>query len=190
VSDAPPTSYCDAVRRGLPDPHRAYHDHRYGFPLDGDAALFGRLLLEINQAGLSWTTILRKEEAFERAYDGFDVDVVAGYGEKDEARLLADASIVRNRLKVRAAVTNAQRIVALRPEYGGFQGWLDAHHPLPLDAWLARFKATFTFVGGEIVREFLVSTGYVDGAHDPDCPARARVLAADPPWSRTRRARP
>ena len=190
MSDTPPTSYCDAVRRGLPDPHRDYHDLRYGFPLDGDAALFGRLVLEINQAGLSWTTILRKEAAFERAYDGFDVDRIAGYGEADVARLLSDASIVRNRLKVRAAVTNARAIVALRPEYGGFRGWLDAHHPLGQGAWLARFKATFTFVGGEIVREFLVSTGYLDGAHDPDCPVRARVLAADPPWTRTVRGRP
>ena len=189
MSDAPPTdapaaSYCDAVRRGLPDPHREYHDHRYGFPLEGDAALFGRRVLEINQAGLSWTTILRKEAAFERAYDGFDVDRIAGYGEADVARLLADASIIRNRLKVRAAVTNARAIIALRADYGGFQGWLDAHHPLELAAWLARFKATFTFVGGEIVREFLVSTGYLDGAHDADCPVRARVLAARPPWAR------
>lgn len=184
MSDAPPTSYCDAVRRGLPDPHRDYHDHRYGFALEGDDALFGRLVLEINQAGLSWTTILRKEAAFERAYEGFAVDRVAGYGEADVARLLADASIVRNRLKVRAAITNAQRIVALRPEFGGFQGWLDAHHPLPHDTWLKRFKATFTFVGPEIVREFLVSTGYLDGAHDPDCPTRARVLATRPPWTR------
>jgi DNA-3-methyladenine glycosylase I len=183
-TDGPPASYCEAVRRGLPDPHRTYHDHQYGFPLAGDAALFGRLLLEINQAGLSWTTILRKQAAFERAYEGYDVDRIAAYGEADVARLLADAGIVRNRLKVRAAITNAQRIVALRPEYGGFEGWLDAHHPLPLDAWLARFKATFTFVGGEIVREFLVSTGYLDGAHDADCPARARVLAARPPWAR------
>ncbi len=184
MTDAPPTSYCDAVRRGLPEPHGDYHDHHYGFPLDGDAALFGRLLLEINQAGLSWTTILRKEAAFERAYDGFDVDRIASYGDADFARLLTDAGIIRNRLKVRAAITNAQRIVALRAQYGSFQGWLDAHHPLPQGAWLARFKDTFTFVGGEIVREFLVSTGYLDGAHDLDCPVRARVLAARPPWSR------
>ncbi len=187
MSDTPPPkSYCEAVRRGLPDPHRTYHDHHYGFPLEGDAPLFGRLLLEINQAGLSWTTILRKAEAFERAYDGYDVDRVAGYGEDDVARLLADAGIVRNRLKVRAAVTNAQRIVALREEHGSFQGWLDAHHPLPLEAWVKVFRRTFTFVGGEIVREFLVSTGYLDGAHDLDCPARVRVLEARPPWSRGR----
>ncbi len=185
MSDAPPpNSYCEAVRRGLPDPHRTYHDHQYGFPLETDAALFGRLLLEINQAGLSWTTILRKAEAFERAYDGYDVDRVAAYGEDDVARLLADAGIVRNRLKVRAAVTNAQRIVALRAEHGSFAGWLDAHHPSALDAWVKLFRKTFTFVGGEIVREFLVSTGYLDGAHDADCPTRARVVAARPPWTR------
>lgn len=185
MTDAtPPTSYCEAVRRGLPEPHRAYHDEQYGFPLEDEAALFGRLLLEINQAGLSWTTILRKQAAFERAYDGFDVDLVAAYGEADVARLLADAAIIRNRLKVRAAVTNANRITALRPEHGGFRGWLDAHHPLPLEDWVRLFRATFTFVGGEIVREFLVSTGYLAGAHDADCPVQTRVLAARPPWAR------
>ncbi len=182
----PPRSYCEAVRQGLPDPHQRYHDQAYGFPLTDDAALFGRLLLEINQAGLSWTTILRKEEAFELAYDGYDIDRVAAYGDDDVARLLADAGIIRNRLKVRAAVENARRIQALRPEYGSFRGWLDAHHPLTLPEWLKLFRRTFTFVGGEIVNEFLMSTGYLPGAHDDDCPVQARVLAAGPPWAQTK----
>jgi DNA-3-methyladenine glycosylase I len=191
MADAPasaPASYCEAVLRGLPEPHGHYHDHQYGFPLAEDDALFGRLLLEINQAGLSWTTILRKAEAFERAYDGFAIERIAAYGEEDVARLLADAGIIRNRAKVRAAIENARRIEALRADHGSFGGWLDAHHPLDLAAWRALFKRTFVFTGGEITREFLVSTGYLPGAHEPSCPVYARVLAADPPWRRATRA--
>ncbi len=181
---AAPTSYCAAVRLGLPEPHRHYHDHQYGFPLDSDDALFGRLVLEINQAGLSWTTILRKAEAFERAFDGFQVARVAAYGDDQVARLLGDASIVRNRAKVAAVIHNAQRITELQTEHGSFRAWLEHHHPQPLDAWVRLFKATFRFTGGEITREFLVSSGWLSGAHDPDCEAYARVLAARPPWAR------
>lgn len=180
--DDAPSSYCEAVRRGLPEPNRHYHDHQYGFPLAADDALFGRLVLEINQAGLSWTTILRKAEAFERAYDGFAIERVAAYGDADVARLLTDASIVRNRLKVAAAITNARRIDDLRSQHGSFHAWLEAHHPQPLEAWVRLFKRTFTFTGGEITREFLVSTGWLPGAHDPDCEAFERVVRARPPW--------
>jgi DNA-3-methyladenine glycosylase I len=80
--------------------HGPYHDKEYGFPLDSDAELFERLMLEINQAGLSWLTILKKREAFRRAYGGFDPEVVAAYGARDRKRLLGDAGIIRNRLKV------------------------------------------------------------------------------------------
>ncbi len=183
MADAP-TSYCAAVRLGLPEPHGHYHDHQYGFPLASDDALFGRLVLEINQAGLSWTTILRKAEAFERAFDGFDVARVAAYGDADVARLLDDAAIVRNRAKVAAAIANARRITELQGEHGSFRAWLARHHPLPLEDWVRLFKRTFTFTGGEITREFLVSTGWLPGAHDADCEAYARVLAAGPPWAR------
>lgn len=178
------TTYCAFVAASGDALHRAYHDTQYGFPLTGEAALFGRLLLEINQAGLSWTTILKKQEAFHRAYDGFDPDRVAAYGEVERARLLSDAGIIRNRLKVEAAITNAQRILALRAVHGSFQGWLDAHHPRDLGAWTKLFKATFVFTGGEIVKEFLLSTGYLPGAHAEDCPIHARALAARPPWAR------
>jgi len=132
--------------------HRAYHDHRYGFPLQGDAELFGRLILEINQAGLSWTTILKKEEAFERAYEGFDPVRLAAYGEAERARLLADAGIIRNRLKVDAALANARTVCELQVRYGSFRAWLEAHHPRDHAAWVKLFKATFRFTGGEIVR--------------------------------------
>ena len=179
----PPASYCEAVRRGLAEVHRRYHDEQYGFPLATDDALFGRLVLEINQAGLSWTTILHKAEAFERAYDRFDIGRIAAYGDADVARLLDDASIIRNRAKVAAAIENARRIEALRSEYGGLHGWLAAHHPRPLIDWQRLFKRTFVFTGGEITREFLVSTGWVPGAHDADCEVRSRAVAAGAPWA-------
>ena len=178
-------TYCAYVRQNPQDIfNRDYHDWEYGFPLKEDAALFGRLVLEINQAGLSWLTILRKKENFRHAYDGFDVDTVAAYGEAEAARLLMDAGIIRNRLKVRAAIENARRIQALRTEYGSFAGWLDAHHPLTLEEWTRLFKQTFVFTGGEIVKEFLLSTGYLPGAHEEDCPVYALIRSLQPAWSR------
>lgn len=176
-------TYCTYCNTHPEDTYnRKYHDTEYGFPLEDEARLFERFVLEINQAGLSWITILKKAEAFRRAYDGFDIDRVAAYGETENARLLGDAGIIRNRLKVRAAIENARRIQALRPEYGSFKGWLEAHHPLPLEDWTKLFKKTFVFTGGEIVREFLVSTGYLPGAHDEDCPVFAAILRQRPPW--------
>lgn len=178
------TSYCDYCNTHPEDIfNKDYHDHEYGFPLADDNLLFERLMLEINQAGLSWITILKKKDNFHRAYDGFNVDTVAGYKEKDRARLLSDAGIIRNRLKVNAAIENARRIQALRIEHGTFRGWLDTHHPTSLDEWSKLFKKTFLFTGGEIVREFLVSTGYLPGAHDRDCPIYAVVKKKNPPWS-------
>jgi DNA-3-methyladenine glycosylase I len=177
-------SYCEYVRTSGDPLHTAYHDTQYGFPLLDDAALFGRLVLEINQAGLSWTTILKKQAAFLRAYEGFEPAVVAAYGEADRARLLADAGIIRNRLKVDAAIANARRILELQASHGSFKAWLDAHHPRELEAWTKLFRTTFRFTGGEIVKEFLQSTGYLPGAHDPHCPVQGRILALAPPWSR------
>ena len=174
------SSYCDFAP-GQPW-HGDYHDREYGFPIAGDAGLFERLVLEINQAGLSWLTILKKQAAFRAAYDGFDVDRVAGYGEADRARLLADAGIIRNRLKVDAAIANARRIQELGAEHGSFRGWLDAHHPRSREAWTKLFRGTFRFTGGEIVNEFLMSTGYLPGAHRESCPVYARVVAARPAW--------
>ncbi|MCC7274863.1 MAG: DNA-3-methyladenine glycosylase I [Alphaproteobacteria bacterium] len=165
--------------------HGPYHDREYGFPVADDDALFERLVLEINQAGLSWLTILKKRAAFRAAFHGFAIDRVAAYGDDDRARLLADAGIIRNRLKVDAAIDNARRILVLRATHGSFKGWLDAHHPLPKEQWLKLFRKTFRFTGGEIVGEFLMSTGYLPGAHRADCPVHAEILRAGPPWSRT-----
>jgi DNA-3-methyladenine glycosylase I len=176
-------SYCAAAPGH--EWHGPYHDTEYGAPLTDESALFERLVLEINQAGLSWLTILKKREAFRQAYSGFDVETVSRYGARDTNRLLADAGIIRNRLKVEAAIHNARQILALRTSHGGFTAWLDAHHPRPKPEWVTLFKQTFRFTGGEITSEFLLSTGYLAGAHEPGCPAYKRILAMNPPWSRT-----
>lgn len=178
------STYCHYVRENPGDQfNKRYHDEQYGFPISEDSELFERLILEINQAGLSWITILKKAENFRRAYDGFDLETVAAYGQSDRARLLSDAGIVRNRLKVEAAVTNAGRILELREEYGSFKGWLDAHHPRTKDEWVRLFRANFKFVGGEIVNEFLTSTGYLPGAHEESCPVFRTIQALQPPWA-------
>ncbi len=102
-------SYCDYCNSHPEDTfNHDYHDTQYGFPLQDDNLLFERLILEINQAGLSWITILKKADNFRKAYRGFDIDKVARFTEKDRTRLLADAGIIRNRLKVNAAIENAK----------------------------------------------------------------------------------
>ncbi len=179
------SGYCD-IAPGHPV-HGPYHDHEYGVPTRDESALFERLILEINQAGLSWETILKKREGFRRAYDGFHVDTVAAYGEADRERLLGDAGIIRNRLKVNAAIHNARVIQSFRDSHGGFAEWLDAH--VLLDgrsrdkaAWVKLFGKTFRFTGGEIVGEFLMSLGYLPGAHRADCPAFKRIMKLNPVW--------
>lgn len=162
--------------------HGPYHDLEYGFPHREDSILFERLILEINQAGLSWETILKKRTGFHAAYAGFDVDAVAAFGEEDRARLLADAGIIRNRLKVDAAIHNAKVVQQLRDQHGSFAAWLDSHHPLDKAQWVKLFSKTFRFTGGEIVGEFLMSLGYLPGAHSEDCPVFAKIKALNPPW--------
>ena len=177
-------TYCRYVRSRPEDTYnRLYHDTQYGFPLTDDNRLFERLVLEINQAGLSWITILKKADNFRRAYDQFEPAAVAAYNEAARTRLLSDAGIIRNRLKVNAAIVNAQKILNLQNEFGSFKNWLDAHHPLPKEEWVKLFKKTFVFTGSEIVNEFLLSTGYLKGAHDADCPVYKIVKAQNPPWT-------
>jgi DNA-3-methyladenine glycosylase I len=176
----PENSYCAAAPGH--EWHGPYHDTEYGFPVADEAALFERLVLEINQAGLSWLTILKKREGFRAAYGGFDVDAVAAYGEVDRARLLDDAGNIRNRLKVDAAISNASVIAGMRTTHGGFHEWLAANHPLDKPAWVKLFKRTFRFTGGEITGEFLMSTGWIDGAHHPACPVYTEIAALSPPW--------
>ena len=177
------TTYCEYVLTHPEDEfNKRYHDTEYGFPLKDDNLLFERLVLEINQAGLSWITILKKAENFRTAYHGFDIDKIAAYREEDRERLLADAGIIRNRLKVNAAIENAKRIQELRKEFGSFKGWLDANRTLSKEEWIQLFRKTFVFTGGEIVNEFLVSTGYLAGAHDKDCPIYKKVASLRPAW--------
>ncbi|MDH3208155.1 MAG: DNA-3-methyladenine glycosylase I [Gemmatimonadota bacterium] len=176
----PANSYC-AIAAGH-EFHGPYHDSEYGFPLTDDNELFGRLLLEINQAGLSWLTILKKREGFRAAYGGFSVDRVARYGDADRARLLDDARIIRNRLKVDAAISNARTILNLRESHGSFAGWLDAHHPRSKAEWVRLFKKTFRFTGGEITGEFLMSVGYLPGAHAEACPVFEEIARLGPRW--------
>mgnify|MGYP000882844237 FL=1 len=177
------TTYCEYCITHTEDTfNKTYHDTQYGFPLDDDNELFERLILEINQAGLSWITILKKADNFRKAYSKFNIAKIAKYTEADRARLLDDAGIIRNRLKVNAAIVNAQKVLELKKEYGSFKGWLDAHHPLTKDEWTKLFKKTFIFTGGEIVNEFLMSTGYLPGAHQKDCPIYKTVAAQKPMW--------
>ncbi len=168
IKDAP-----ESERRNL---HKNYHDNHYGFPIHNDNELFGRLILEINQAGLSWETILKKEASFRSAYNSFDIATVASYTEFDRQRLLADAGIIRNRLKVDAAIENAKVLLRIQQEYGSFEKWLEHHHPLTKTEWVKLFKKNFRFTGGEIVNEFLMSIGYLPGAHDEDCPVFQEIL--------------
>jgi DNA-3-methyladenine glycosylase I len=172
-----------------PDPlMAAYHDEEWGVPVTGDVELFERLALESFQAGLSWSTILRKRDAFRAAFDGFDPVIVAGYGAGDRVRLMADAGIVRNRAKIDATVANAAALLATVDEFGSFAAYLAElvpGPPLPLpagaitgdipastpasDALSADLRRRgFRFVGSTIVYAFMQSVGLVDD-HLPGC---------------------
>ncbi|KAA0013308.1 DNA-3-methyladenine glycosylase I [Billgrantia pellis] len=176
------THYCD-IAPGHPY-HGPYHDAEYGFPVEDDERLFERLVLEINQAGLSWLTVLKKRDAFRLAFEDFRIERVAGFDDTDRERLLNDAGIIRNRLKVEAVIHNAGVIQGLQREHGSFRAWLDLHHPRSRAEWVKLFRRTFRFTGPEIVGEFLMSTGYLPGAHRDDCPVHRHILAAGPAWQR------
>jgi DNA-3-methyladenine glycosylase I len=181
-----PKSYCEAVLHlDKTNVHRAYHDTEYGFPIPDDNQLFERLILEINQAGLSWTTILNKQNNFKKAFHDFNINKVASYQEEDRQRLLNDSGIIRNRMKIDSTIHNARIVLQLQEEHGSFNNWLKKHHPLTLQQWTKLFKQTFRFTGGEIVNEFLVSTGYLPGAHIETCKIYKKVLQLKPPWLTT-----
>jgi DNA-3-methyladenine glycosylase I len=164
--------------------HGPYHGTEYGFPARDDAVLFERLALEINQAGLSWLTVLKKRAAFQQAFHGFDIDRVAAFDARDVKRLMGDAGIIRNRLKIEAVIENARRLQTIRANYGSFAAWLDAHHPRSKEQWVQLFRDTFRFTGGEIVNEFLMSLGYRKGAHAPSCPVYENIQRLAPPWQK------
>ena len=179
------TTYCTYVQvAGKDTVHRLYHDKEYGFPIADDNLLFARLVLEINQAGLSWETILKKKDNFFKAFDDFDINKVSRYSDTKKEKLMQDAGIIRNRLKIEAAIHNAGCIKIIQKEHGSFKNWLDNHHPKTKEEWVKLFKQTFRFTGGEIVNEFLMSTGYLPGAHTEDCPVYKKVLLKKPAWKR------
>ena len=175
--------------RSPPDPLMvAYHDDEWGVPVRNDVELFERLALESFQAGLSWSTILRKRDAFRAAFRGFDPAVVARFDDDDRVRLMADAGIVRNRAKIDATIGNAAAVLATAAAFGSFAAYLDSIVPSPparqpAAADLANVPATtpvsdalsadlrrrgFRFVGSTIVYAFMQSVGLVDD-HLPGC---------------------
>jgi DNA-3-methyladenine glycosylase I len=166
----------------------AYHDAEWGVPCHDDVELFERLALESFQAGLSWSTILRKRDGFRDAFRGFEPRVVAAFDDGDRARLLSDAAIVRNRAKIDATIGNAARFLDVAAEFGSFDAYLASMVPppprrLPPDARDGDIPATtpesdalsrdlarrgFKFVGSTIVYAFMQSVGLVDD-HVPGC---------------------
>jgi DNA-3-methyladenine glycosylase I len=163
-------NYCEfAALQDENNVHRVYHDVHYGTPLTDDNELFGRLILEINQAGLSWSTILNKENNFRVAFDNFDIQKIAQYNDLKFDELMNNSGIIRNRLKINAAIFNAQQVIEIQKEFGTFKHWLDLQGELTKLEWVKIFKKRFKFVGGEIVNEFLMSLNYLQGAHHPGC---------------------
>lgn len=176
-------SYCEFCATKDPeDVNRFYHDNHYGFPIDSDDELFGRLILEINQAGLSWQTILNKEANFRKAFDQYSIRKIADYKEEKIADLLQDAGIIRNKLKINAVIYNAQQVLTLQNEFGSFQNWLNHNDSKTIEEWVKLFKKNFKFVGGEIVNEFLMSSGYLAGAHHKNCPIFDKIKITKPNW--------
>ena len=172
------SGYC-AIAPGHPV-HGDYHDTEYGFPVTDERVLFERLALEIMQAGLSWEIVLKKRKALNKAFDRFQVAKVAAYGATDIERLLADAGIIRNRLKILAIIRNANTLLEIRKTHHSFARWLAAYHPLTKSEWVKLFKQTFSFTGGEIVGEFLMSIGYLQGAHAESCGIYKKISKQKP----------
>ncbi len=194
-------SYCSAAAA-----HpilQAHHDKEHGFPIYEDDKLFECLMLEVNQAGLSWLTVMKKREALRKAYANFSCQKVANFKQKDIERLLQDSAIIRNRLKIKAAIFNAQKICEIQKSHGSFAKWLEKHRLIEQEnenaknenakeltsrarsrqEWVKLFRKNFNFVGFEIVGEFLMAIGHMQGAHVKECPIYQRVLAKKPPWA-------
>jgi DNA-3-methyladenine glycosylase I len=170
-----------------------YHDHEWGVPLHDDRALFELLILEGAQAGLSWSTVLAKRENYRRAFDQFDPEKIARYDANKVAELLADAGIIRNRLKIASTIQNAAAYLKIREEFGSFDAFLwpfVGNRPVQ-NAWRelsqiparteqsdalsrALLKRGFKFVGSTICYAFMQATGMVND-HLIDCPRHAKL---------------
>lgn len=163
-------SYCHYVSKlKANDPHRIYHDNFYGKEVHDDNELFGRLILEINQAGLSWRTILHKQDSIKKAYSNFNIKKVSMYSNDDIESLLSNAGIIRHRLKINAIIFNANKIIKIQKDFGSFYLWLKKLKGKDIEHWVKIFKRNFKFTGPEITKEFLISTAFVEGAHVKSC---------------------
>ncbi|MCC7156829.1 MAG: DNA-3-methyladenine glycosylase I [Bryobacterales bacterium] len=181
--------------------YMAYHDREWGFPVRDDARLFEKICLEGFQAGLSWLTILRKREAFRKAFRGFEIERVARFGEREVNRLLQDAGIVRHRGKIESTINNARRARELRKEFGSLANYFWRYEPAPesrprrlTGAVLAQMttspeaqalskdlkKRGWTFVGPATVYAFMQAMGLVND-HIEGCFVREQVQAARTP---------
>ena len=156
--------------------HRIYHDEVYGRKCRDDQELFGRLILEINQAGLSWSTILKKSESIRSAYANFNIQQIADFDEAKINALMNDKGIIRHRGKINAIIHNAQQILTIKEQYRSFFHWIEEKGEITLDEWIKVFKKSFKFVGKEIVKEFLMGTGFIEGAHEPTCPMYTKLI--------------
>ena len=164
-------SYCSYCREQEKDSiHRWYHDVVYGKMSKNDNELFGRLIMEINQAGLSWEIVLQKYDGIKKAYAQFEVQKVAQFESNKIASMMRNPQIIRHELKIRSIVYNAQQILQIQKEFGTFKKWILMNNQNSLDNWVKVFKKNFKFVGKEIVKEFLTSNGILNGAHDKNCP--------------------
>jgi DNA-3-methyladenine glycosylase I len=166
---------------------RAYHDHEWGRPVRGDAALFERITLEGAQAGLSWSTILNKRAAYRKAFAGFRPERVANFTARDERRLLADPGIVRNRAKIRSTIANARAYLDLRGEVGAVGPWLSTFND-PAGLSKALRARGFTFVGPTIAESIMHATGVING-HLPGCALASRSRSRRTPGARGAGAR-
>ena len=169
--------YCDYTSKlEKNNLHEIYHDTQYGFPVKDDNELFGRLILEINQAGLSLGTILKKQNNFRIAFDNFSIKKIASYDKNDVSRLLNNTEIIRNKIKIHSVIYNAQKVLLIQKQDGSFENWLDNNDGKSLREWIQLFKKTFKFTGPEITKEFLMSTGKIKGAHIKKCPILKKYL--------------
>jgi len=161
-------TYCNA----LPIDHvdRIYHDTVYGRSCTDDRELFGRLILEINQAGLSWHTILKKSHSIRIAYANYNIEFVAGFNEKAIEKLLGNKGVIRHKGKIDAIIFNAQQVLELQKKHDSFYKWIKEKGEITLEEWIKVFKKKFKFVGKEIVSEFLKGSGFIEGAHEKSCP--------------------
>jgi DNA-3-methyladenine glycosylase I len=164
--------------------HGPYHDAEYGFPSTDERVLFEAIARD-QPSGIVVVDDLNKRAAFRAAYADFDVDRVAAFGPSEIEGLLVNPGIVRNRLKIAAAVENAGRVQGLRASHGSFALRLDAHHPRSIGDWTRLFRNTFRFSGGQIVGEFLLSLGHLPGGR---MSLIARLLRGSPNCRRPGRA--